>query len=194
MGGGDKCLLRLGPGADAPRVLDLVRARLAPQVDCMALNANGDPARFAGFDLPVLADGMVDAGPLAGLSVAMDWAAEQGCDAVVTVAGDTPFFPADLVARLRAAGRGHGVVLAATDRVHPVFGLWSLSLRPALAEALARGQRRVAGFAAAQGAAEVRFDATGHDPFFNINTSEDLELARRIAAVAGVIPPDPGLA
>jgi molybdenum cofactor guanylyltransferase len=180
MGGGDKCLLPLAPGR---LVLDVIVARLAGQVAHLALNANGDAARFAGFGLPVLADGMADAGPLAGVLAGVDWAAAQGCDSLVTVAGDTPFFPVDLVARL-AAGRGRApVAVAATGRVHPVFALWDVALAPALRAALAAGQRRVMAFAAAQGAVEVVFAVSGGgDPFFNINTRDDLARARMIAA------------
>lgn len=195
MGGGDKCLLRL---ADGRTLLERIIARLAPQVTHMALNANGDPARFAACGLPVLPDngpdGPTDAGPLAGVLAGMEWAAAQGCDRVVTVAGDTPFFPRDLVARLvagQAAGLAaeqarapgaHRVAIAATDRAHPVFALWDVRLAPVLAQALAEGTRRVMDFAAAQGAARIVFaHGDAADPFFNINTPDDLEQANRIA-------------
>jgi molybdopterin-guanine dinucleotide biosynthesis protein A len=178
MGGGDKCLLPLAGGWV---VLDEIVARLSGQVDCLALNANGDAARFGAWDLPVLPDSEADAGPLAGVLAAMGWAQAQGCDAVVTVAGDTPFFPTDLVARL-AAGSGQ-VALAATDRVHPVFALWDVALADDLRVALAAGTRRVMDFAKAQGAVEVAFPvAGGSDPFFNINTPDDLAQARDFAA------------
>jgi molybdopterin-guanine dinucleotide biosynthesis protein A len=181
MGGGDKCLL---PLADGRVVLDEIVARLGGQVDCLALSANGDAARFGGWGLPVLPDSMADAGPLAGLLVAMDWAQAQGCARVVTVAGDTPFFPTDLVARL-AAARG-AVALAKTDRVHPVFALWDVALADDLRVALAAGTRRVMDFAKAQGAVEVVFPVTGGvDPFFNINTPDDLAQAQDFAAQGG---------
>ena len=100
MGGGDKGRLKLGDRS----LLDRVRDRLASQVGPVALNANGDPARFADLGLPVIADSVADCpGPLAGVLAGLDWAASLGADAVVTVAADTPFFPADLVARLKAA-------------------------------------------------------------------------------------------
>lgn len=178
MGGGDKCLL---PLAGDRVVLDEIVARLSGQVDCLALNANGDAERFGAWDLPVLPDSVPDAGPLAGVLAAMGWAQTQGCDAVVTVAGDTPFFPADLVARL-AAGSGP-VALAATDRVHPVFALWDVALADDLRAALGAGTRRVMDFAKAQGAVEAVFPvAGGVDPFFNINTPDDLARARDFAA------------
>jgi molybdenum cofactor guanylyltransferase len=185
MGGGDKCLLDLGDGRV---LLDEIMARLAPQVECLALNANGDPVRFGRYGLPVLPDSMDDAGPLAGVLAAMDWAQAQDCSAVVTVAGDTPFFPTDLVARLMEAGEGHKVAIAATDRVHPVFALWDIALIDTLTKALAQGMRRVAEFASLHGTVTVRFPQVGAlDPFFNINTKADLELVRQTLAHKGLI-------
>ncbi|WP_188714857.1 molybdenum cofactor guanylyltransferase MobA [Paracoccus acridae] len=179
MGGGDKCLLDLGGRPMLARIID----RLALQCAPLALNANGDAARFAGFGLPVLPDSLPDLpGPLAGILAGMDWAAGLGADAVISVAGDTPFFPRDLAARL--AAQGGGVVLAAgrdeEGRVvdHPTFGLWPVGLRDALRGFLLQGKRRVRGFAAEQGAAAVVWDASP-DPFFNINTPEDLDRARQ---------------
>lgn len=182
MGGGDKCLLPLAGGRV---VLDEIVARLGGQVDCLALNGNGDAARFGAWGLPVLPDSVADAGPLAGVLAAMDWAQAQGCARVVTVAGDTPFFPADLVARLvaRLAAGGGAVAMAKTDRVHPVFALWDVALAPALRSALDAGTRRVMDFAQCQAAVEVVFPvAGGGDPFFNINTPDDLARARDMVA------------
>ncbi|MDQ1900480.1 molybdenum cofactor guanylyltransferase MobA [Paracoccus sp. WLY502] len=179
MGGGDKCLLDLGGRPMLARIID----RLAPQCAPLALNANGDAVRFAGFGLPVLPDSLPDfPGPLAGILAGMDWAAGLGADAVISVAGDTPFFPRDLATRLTA--QGNGIVLAAGrdggGRVvdHPTFGLWPVALRDALRGFLVLGKRRVRGFAAEHGAATVGWDISP-DPFFNINTPEDLEQARQ---------------
>ena len=115
MGGGDKGLLALGDRPLLAHVID----RLAPQVAGLALNANGDPARFAGFGLPVLGDSIAGfPGPLAGVLAGLDWAAGQGTECIVTAAADTPFFPRDLVARLcdAAVGQVHPLVLATTPR------------------------------------------------------------------------------
>lgn len=177
MGGGDKGLRLLG----GQPLLAHVAARLAAQCGPLALNANGDPARFAGFGLPVLTDPVPDwPGPLAGVLAAMNWAAALGADHVVTVAVDTPFFPADLVARLTAAG---DFALAASRdragevRVHPVFGRWPVALRDDLRTALTGGQRRPQVWATAHGAIRVVWDAPDADPFFNVNRPEDLAKA-----------------
>lgn len=181
MGGGDKGLLTLGGETLLERVIE----RLSPQVDGLALNANGDPERFARFNLPVLPDGVPDfPGPLAGVLAGLDWAAGEGARTIVTVAADTPFFPCDLVPRLQLAAEGMDVplALAATPdpkrgRVrHPTFGLWPVSLRDDLRAALEGGVRKVVIWTEAHGHREALFDDPG-EPFFNVNTPEDLETA-----------------
>ncbi|MGY6409516.1 MAG: molybdenum cofactor guanylyltransferase MobA [Alkalilacustris sp.] len=183
MGGGDKCLRRVA----GVRLLDHVIARLGPQVGGLALNANGDPRRFDEFGLPVLADSVADQpGPLAGVLAGLDWAAAQGAGAIVTAAGDTPFFPRDLVARLRAAAGPSGLALAASPdgsgRVqrHPVFGLWPVALREDLRAALAGGLRKIVLWTDGHGAGTALFDSQPFDPFFNINTPEDVAAAEAL--------------
>ncbi|MDO5704443.1 MAG: molybdenum cofactor guanylyltransferase MobA [Paracoccus sp. (in: a-proteobacteria)] len=178
MGGGDKGLRLLG----GRPMLAHVAARLRGQCGALALNANGDPARFAGLGLPVLPDPVDDQpGPLAGVLAAMDWAAGLGAGRVLTAAGDTPFLPGDLAARLIAAG---APALAASRagsevRVHPVCALWPVDLRAALRDAIAAGQRRVQGWAMDHGAQVVIWDVPpgGFDSFFNVNRVEDLSVA-----------------
>lgn len=188
MGGGDKCLLEIG----GPSLLDHVISRLSPQVSGMALNANGDAARFDAFGLPVVADSIAGfPGPLAGVLAGLDWAAEQGASAIVTVAADTPFFPSDLVARFEAeaVGMTQPLVLAATPRGaektksmsrsglirHPTFGLWPVALRDDLRSALEDGVSKVVIWTELHGGREALFDDT--DAFFNVNTPEDLQAA-----------------
>lgn len=180
LGGGDKCLLELGGKPMLAGIID----RLVPQCAPLALNANGDPARLVGFGLPVLPDSLPDfPGPLAGILAGMDWAAALGAERVLSVAGDTPFFPRDLAEGLARAGSG--IVLAASrgDRDqtqdHPTFGLWPTTLRDDLRAFLNRGERRVRGFAKGHGAVLATWDAGPLDPFFNINTPGDLDRARQ---------------
>ena len=152
MGGGDKALRRIG----GQTLLALVAQRLRPQVAAVVLNANGDPARFAGHGLPVVADGVAgNPGPLAGILAAMNWAAATHTAAgwIATVPCDTPFIPADLVARLHAAQMPAEAMLSMAcshGRGHPVVGLWPVALRSALHTAVTiDGIRRVEQFAAA---------------------------------------------
>lgn len=183
MGGGDKGLLSLGGQSLLSRVID----RLEPQVGGMALNANGDAARFAGFDLPVLPDSIKGfAGPLAGVLAGLDWAADQGADAIVTAAADTPFFPCDLVPQLLLHGEGmaHPLVLAATPDAkrgqarHPTFGLWPVALRDDLRAALQGGLRKVVMWTDQHGGREALFPDEA--AFFNVNTPEDLARAEEM--------------
>jgi molybdopterin-guanine dinucleotide biosynthesis protein A len=175
MGGGDKCLL---PLAGRP-VLAHVIERLRPQVAALALSANGDATRFAGFHLAVVADDAADfAGPLAGILAALDWARRlhPSAAAVLTVPADTPFLPRDLTARLAAAGAP--ALARSAGRVHPVVGLWPVGLREDLRHALrVDGLRKVEDWTARLAASVVDFDTAPIDPFFNINTPEDLAQA-----------------
>lgn len=187
MGGGDKGLLQL----NGRPLLAHVIARLGPQVRELALNAGGDPARFAGFGLPVIADTLPgQPGPLAGVLAGLDWAAGLGAPAIITAAADTPFLPPDLAGRLRAAASPSGLALAASAdaggavQLHPTFGLWPVSLRDDLRRALHDGMRKVRLWAEAQGAGIAVFPAQPFDPFFNINTPQDLARAETLAALS----------
>lgn len=184
MGGADKAFVML---AGRPLIAHLID-RLSTQCAPLAINANGDPARFAATGLPVLADSIAgQPGPLAGILAALDWAAGIGAAAVVTAAVDTPFVPADLAERLRKAAGPGGIAVAASPdgtgrmRQHPTFGIWPTALRGDLREALAAGERKVMRWTEMQGAAVAEFAAAPFDPFLNINSPEDLGTAERIA-------------
>ncbi|SNY50480.1 molybdenum cofactor guanylyltransferase [Pseudooceanicola antarcticus] len=188
MQGHDKALVQL----KGRPLLGHVLARLEPQVSELAVNFNGAPDRLSGLRLPVCPDTLPGhPGPLAGVLTAMDWAAGLGAERVFTVATDTPFLPGDFVPRLLLAAEDcEGPVLAASRdgqgalRAHPTCGLWPVTLRGPLRRALDDGQRRMMGWAEAQGACLAEFAAPGIDPFFNVNTPEDL--ARAEALLAGV--------
>jgi molybdopterin-guanine dinucleotide biosynthesis protein A len=182
MGGGDKPLRE---AAGRPLLAYLIE-RLAPQVNGLLLNANGDPARFAVFGLPVAPDGIEGfAGPLAGVLAGLDWAAANrpGCAWVVSCPGDTPFPPADLVARLHAAREAAGVPMAcaaSAGHTHPPVGLWPVALREALRAALLAGERKIDRWTAQHGCATAEWPTQPFDPFFNVNTPEDVAEASRI--------------
>jgi molybdenum cofactor guanylyltransferase len=183
MGGGDKCLLKLGGEPVLSRILD----RLRPQVIEIIINANGDPSRFADFGLPVIADSIAGfAGPLAGIHAGLEWVRThaQGVRSVLTIASDTPFFPSDLVHRfLSALGDERAIAVAASSEgVHHVVGLWPVAIAPKIEEALRHEMRKAGAFTKENGAIEVFFEPTrvGEklvDPFFNINRPEDLAYA-----------------
>ncbi len=187
MGGGDKCLRPLG----GRPVLAHIIERARPQVSALAVNANGDPARFAPFGLPVVADTIEGfAGPLAGVLAGMEWAARHhaGAEWLASFATDAPFFPRDLVARLHAAVARAGADMACArsdGQDHPVFGLWPVRLAADLRRAMEEGVRKVDAWTARHALAVAEFSAQPFDPFFNANRPEDLAEAERLLARAG---------
>jgi molybdopterin-guanine dinucleotide biosynthesis protein A len=185
MGGGDKPLIALGGRPILAHVID----RLMPQCAGLALNANGDPARFAAFGLPVVADDVPDfAGPLAGVLAGLDYVAARhpATRRLLSVAGDTPFIPADLAARLAAVRVEAGAELACAGsggRTHPVIGLWPVALRHDLRRALVdEGLRKIDRFTGRYRIAVAEWPAAPFDPFFNANAPDDLAEAERILA------------
>jgi len=185
MGGGDKALIRIGEATILDRVLD----RLAPACAGIVLNANGDPARFSRCGLPVVSDDVAGfAGPLAGVLAGLDWVATHapGIDWIVSAPGDCPFLPRDLVARLHATRMAASTALACAQslgRRHPVVGLWPVALRSDLRHALVdEGLRKIEAWTARHGVALADWRADPVDPFFNVNTPEDVADAARIAA------------
>jgi molybdopterin-guanine dinucleotide biosynthesis protein A len=184
MGGGDKPLRLLG----GRPLLDHVLARIAPQVGRIALNANGDPARFASYGLPVLPDPLPDhPGPLAGILAGLDWAAGIGAATLLSVAGDAPFLPRDLVARLEAAREVAGTPMACAASggfTHPPIALWPTALRGELRAALIAGERKIDRWTARFGCASAAWPTVPYDPFFNANAPEDLAEAEALLPVS----------
>ena len=183
MGGGDKCLRQLAGRTLLARIIE--RAR--PQVDALVLNANGDPARFAAYGLPVAPDVIEGfAGPLAGVLTGMDWAAENAADArlIATFPTDAPFLPQDMVARMLAAVADDAADLAcaaSAGRAHPVAGLWPVALRTELRHAMQdEDMRKIDAWTARYRLAHVDWPADPIDPFFNANRPEDLAEAERL--------------
>jgi molybdopterin-guanine dinucleotide biosynthesis protein A len=184
MGGGDKPMRSIA----GKTILERVIARLGSQCDGLILNANGDPARFAAFGLPVIADSVADfPGPLAGILAALDWMAIHRPDVtmVLSAAADCPFLPRDLVARLesrRVAEHAELAVAASDGQTHPVIGLWNVRLRDELRHALVKEDiRKIDRWTARYPLATVTWPTSPVDPFFNANTVEDIAEADRLA-------------
>jgi molybdopterin-guanine dinucleotide biosynthesis protein A len=177
MGGGDKCLMPLGGRPILERIIGIVK----PQVGALVLNANGDPARFAPFGLPVAGD-KVDgfAGPLAGVLTGLEWARANApaCRWIASAPCDAPFMPRDLVARLLAAVAAEGADMACAasgGRDHPVVGLWPVALADDLRRALVEEDiRKVDVWTGRYRLARAVFDTDPVDPFFNVNRPDDL--------------------
>jgi molybdenum cofactor guanylyltransferase len=185
MGGGDKARIAIG----GVSILDRVLATLSAQCPRMLINANGDPARFADTGLPVIPDNVTGhPGPLAGVLAGLDWLAAQnlGLEWMVSVPGDCPFLPDDLVERLHAARREQGVPLACARSGkwrHPVVALWPVALRADLRRALVEEDlRKIEVWTARHGVAIADWPAEPRDPFLNVNTPEDVARAEELAS------------
>ncbi len=192
---GDKGLLALG----ATTMIGRVITRLKPQVEQLVINANGDPARFAGLNLPVVADTVAGfVGPLAGILTGYRWAATYAPQAthIISVSSDAPFLPSDLVARLaaRATIEPDAIILAESrGELHPVIGCWPVCHADDLERELIAGVRKVLRWTDRHGTRAVEFadlavGAEHIDPFFNANTPEEFIEASRILAAMGSTP------
>ena len=178
MGGGAKPLKPVGGRTNLARVIDRVR----PSVAALALNANGDPARFADTGLEVVADAIPDhPGPLAGILAGMRWAAALGHRQLVSVPADAPFLPRDLVARL-VATNARLACAASGGWTHPVVGLWDTGLADDLEDAIRAGERKIDRWTGRHACVAVEWPVVPFDPFHNANTPEDLADAEAIVA------------
>jgi len=184
MGGGDKAFIRIG----GQTILERIATCLAPQCRLLIINANDDATRFASTGIPVVADSGADyAGPLAGILTALDWTAAHAPEIawIISVPGDCPFLPQDLVEKLHLARIASGAPIACASSVqtHPVIAIWPVALREDLRSALRNeGIRKVESFIARHGGTVAAWPTVPFDPFFNVNTPEDVAEANRLAA------------
>ena len=186
MGGGDKGLLMLGETSIIDRVID----KILPQVGSLAININGDSSRFPDYKLPIIPDSIKGyLGPLSGILAGMEWAFKNGNRYIATVAADTPFLPDDLIKRLHAMVKSKNLnigiaasrILSGDDVfIHPTFGIWEVALKDDLRDALANDTRKIMFWAKKFKLDYYYFDTSDKlsDPFFNINTPDDLEEAK----------------
>ena len=186
MGGGDKGLLMLGKTTIIERVID----KILPQVGSLAININGDSSRFPDYKLPIIPDSIKGyLGPLSGILAGMEWAFKNGNRYIATVSADTPFLPDDLIKRLHAMVKSKNLnigiaasrILSGDDVfIHPTFGIWEVALKDDLRDALANDTRKIMFWAKKFKLDYYYFDTNDKlsDPFFNINTPDDLEEAK----------------
>ena len=186
MGGGDKGLLMLGKTTIIERVID----KISPQVGSLAININGDSSRFPDYKLPIIPDSIKGyLGPLSGILAGMEWAFKNGNRYIATVAADTPFLPDDFIKRLHAMVKSKNLNIGiAASRflrrdnvfIHPTFGIWEVALKDDLRDALANDTRKIMFWAKKFKLDYYYFETSDKlsDPFFNINTPDDLEEAK----------------
>lgn len=183
MGGGDKCLLPLAGKTLLQRAID----RTKPQVQALILNANGNALRFARTRLPIVPDKLEgNLGPLAGIHAGLDWVKRNThFEWMLCIASDSPFLPVELAQTLldTAQTTGKHLVIAESQlRLQPVFSLWHISLLDEVSAQLQSGVTpKLQEWVMAQGAEKVSFASTTYDPFFNINTPQDLYTAETTA-------------
>ncbi len=181
MGGGDKCLRLLGGASILAHIIGTFQS----QVQSLLLNANGDPTRFKEFGLPVRPDCYGESeGPLAGILTAMRWAIDEEAQWLFTVAGDAPFLPGDLVERCLITANTNGakmVCASSNGRTHPVCALWDVTLERDLEMALVEhGVRKIDLWTSTINAVVEDFSTDPVDPFFNVNTPDDLKEAEHL--------------
>lgn len=175
--GGNKPLLMLG----GERLIDraLRQARTWSEIIAVAVR---DPQQVQFVDAPTIIDEQSVAGPLAGLISALRFGGECGCEFVLTTAADMPFLPQDLPYRLMAAiGRACCVVASSGGHLQPVCAVWRTCALDRLGSYLAGDRRSLKSFATFVGCREVGWAVGTVDPFFNINTADDLVAAEQCA-------------
>jgi molybdenum cofactor guanylyltransferase len=184
LGGVDKGSIRIGGRTILERVLE----RLRPQCQGLIINANAAAARFSAAGLVVVADSVPNhPGPLAGILAGLDWAALKapGIEWVATAPSDAPFLPRDLVAGLHQARAYADVQVACAvsrGRRHPVVALWPVASREDLRRALTvEGVRKVEDWMTRFTTVAAEWPAAPVDPFFNVNTPDQVAAAERLA-------------
>jgi len=181
LGGGDKPLRTLG----GKPILQWIIERIQPQVQFLAISANGDPSRFSTYALPILPDQSPDLGPMSGILASLEWCKRTTPDTshVLTLSGDTPFIPLDLVHRLSSApdiGTSDIITASSAGHPHPTIAFWPVGAIEPIKSALSEHKnRRVSDWLSIFTAHAVEWDIQPIDPFFNINTPDDLEEAER---------------
>jgi len=178
MGGGDKALITISGQTILSRQIEATAGHRVRMI-----NANGDAGRFSRFGLPVIADTLDGyPGPLAGILACLSYLerCHPEIDCLLSCATDAPFIPADLAVQLGRACQQQKAQLAQASsygRRHPVFGLWPVSVKTALHNALVEeGLRKIDDFTARYSVAVVDFDRSP-DPFMNVNRPEDISYA-----------------
>lgn len=183
MGGGHKALANL----NGKPIIETVIERARSQVGDLMISAN-DPEAFRDFNLPIISDLIEGApGPLTGILSALSWLRENQshCSWLMSFPSDTPFFPLDAVPRLLAAGHNEkaSIVCAQSGgQRHYVFALWSVTILDALEQQVRVEKNfRVWEFQEKLKTCTVDFSTAKGDPFFNINTRDDLAKAQTLA-------------
>ena len=182
MGGGIKSLKKFNNKI----IFDRIFENLQNQVQKIIINSNDLENLFANYNVEVIKDSIKGfLGPLAGIHAALEWLTinEPHINWLITVPGDTPFIPNNLVKKLldKAKNDGHKIVLAQSNaKTHPIIGVWHSSLYESLKNDLNSGVRKILDWASKHPLGYAEFSNSKYDPFFNINYEEDMIQAQEI--------------
>ena len=182
MGGGIKSLKKF----NNKFIFDRIFENLQNQVQKIIINSNDLENLFANYNVEVIKDSIKGfLGPLAGIHAALEWLTinEPHINWLITVPGDTPFIPNNLVKKLldKAKKDGHKIVLAQSNaKTHPIIGVWHSSLYESLQNDLNSGVRKILDWASKHPLGYAEFSNSKYDPFFNINYEEDMIQAQEI--------------
>ena len=184
MGGGIKSLLEF----NNKNIFDRILEKLKPQIDKIIINTNLDKEKFSKYQLPIIKDlkeGYL--GPLAGIHSAMSWCMENApeVDWLITLPGDTPFIPYNLITKFQnKISKNLKIILAqSNEHTHPIIGAWHISLFKSLDTHLNKGTRKIFTWAKLHPFDFINYNFQKYDPFFNINTQDDLKKASNIERV-----------
>lgn len=176
--GGAKPLKALG----GERLIDRALRQARSYSDVLAV-AVRNASQAAAVDAKLIEDAAVE-GPLGGLIAGLRFAKDEGCGLLLVIPADMPFLPRDLLKRLSGKMGSNGCAIAGSGgRAHPVCSLWRVQVVDRIPRYVESGKRSLHGFAELVGHSLVDWPGGADDPFFNVNSPEDLaEAERRLAS------------
>ena len=181
MGGGIKSLLEF----NNKNIFDRILEKLTPQIEKIIISCNSENEKLAKYRLPVIKDlkeGYL--GPLAGIHSAMNWSVNNTSEVewLITLPGDTPFIPDDIISKFqKQISKNIKIILAkSNNKIHPIIGAWHISLFRSLDRHLEIGTRKILSWAELHPIGFINYNYQNYDPFFNINTRDDIEKAQNI--------------
>ena len=181
LGGGIKSLIKI----NNKKIFDIILERIQPQIDRIIVNSNIEDTEISKYKFPIIKDEKQGyLGPLAGIQAGMQWLNKNKpkVDWLLTLPGDTPFIPLNLVSCFEEKiNQDSKIILAkSNDKIHPIIGAWHTSLLTSLNEHLESGTRKILEWAENHPLDFLEFNEKNYDPFFNINTQIDINKAEDI--------------
>jgi len=181
MGGGIKSFIEFNEKNIFDRILEITK----PQIKKIMISCNTEESKLKKYKYPVIKDlkkGYL--GPLAGIHSTMKWLINNEPDVewLITIPGDTPFIPSDLISQFKdKISLNLKIIIAKSkSKTHPIIGAWNICLFESLDKELDNGIRKIMSWAELHPLDFINYSAEKYDPFFNINTKEDIQKALEI--------------